>query len=168
MHTKAMQSFILAAMFCVGTFAGAQADGLVTFKQMSLETALKLAQGAMGHCRDGGYQVAVAVVNRSGDMQVMLREQFAGPHTPDTARRKGWTAVSFRTDTLSLAEETQAGSLASGIRFVDGALMLGGGVPVEAGGRIVGGVGVSGAPSGEIDDACARAGIESVIEDLEF
>lgn len=70
--------------------------------------------------------------------------------------------------TMELAEQTQAGSISSGVRFVTDALMLGGGVPVEAAGRIVGGVGVSGAPTGEMDDACARAGIDAIIEDIEF
>jgi len=146
----------------------ARADGLVTFQQLSPDTALKLAKAALDSCRENDLQVAVAVVNRSGDLQVILRDQYAGAHTPETARRKAWTSVSFREATLELAKDTQAGSIASGVRFVTDALMLGGGVPVEAAGRIVGGVGVSGAPTGDMDDACARVGIEAVIEDIEF
>ena len=77
-------------------------------------------------------------------------------------------AISFRTDTLQLAELSQAGQPQSGVRFVPGAVMIGGGVPVESGGSIVAGIGVSGAPGGEADDACSRTGIESIIDKLEF
>ncbi len=146
----------------------AQEGALVTFKNMSLGTAMELAQGALAACRKGGFQVAVAVVDRSGTVQVILKDRFAGLHTPETARRKAWTAVSFGTDTQSMATLTQPGELVFGTRQIPGALMLGGGVPVEAAGSIVGGVGVSGAPGGDSDDACARAGIEAVIDKLEF
>lgn len=143
-------------------------DALVEMKTMSPETALKLASASLKSCREQGFQVAVAVVDRMGVTQVMLRDRFAGAHTPDTAERKAWTAVSFREDTLALSESTQADSPQSGVRHVTNALMLGGGVPVEAGGSVVGGVGISGAPGGPQDDACARAGIDAISDDLEF
>lgn len=143
-------------------------DALISFRVLTPETALDLAQATLDTCRKQGYQVAVAVVDRSGTPQVMLRDRYAGVHTPDTASRKAWTAASFRTDTLGMVEETQAGKMQSGVRFVENALMLGGGVLVEADGSIVAAVGVSGAPSGDIDDTCARAGIEAIQEDLLF
>jgi uncharacterized protein GlcG (DUF336 family) len=148
--------------------ARAEEEGLVTFKLLTLETALALAEATLEECRDQGYQVAVVVVDRFGGTQVALRDRFAGAHTVDTARRKAWTAVSFRTDTLELSELTQAGQAQSGVRFVTGALMAGGGVPVQAAGSIVAGVGVSGAPGGEADDACARVGIEAITMMIEF
>ena len=98
----------------------------------------------------------------------MLRDRFAGPHTPETARRKAWSAVSFRTDTQELSKLSMAGQAQSGVRFVADAMMIGGGVPVEAAGSLVGGVGVSGAPGGEADDACARAGIEAIADKIAF
>ncbi len=148
----------------------AQADkhALVTFKSLTLETAMEVAEGALKACRDGGFQVAVAVVDRSGVLQVVLRDRFAGPHTPETARRKAWTAISFRTDTQQLAKLTQPGELVSATRDIEGALMLGGGVQILSAGSIVGGVGVSGAPGGDSDDACARAGIAAVEDKLAF
>ncbi|MEQ8357150.1 MAG: heme-binding protein [Kiloniellaceae bacterium] len=148
--------------------AGAQEDALITFSVMKPELTVKLAQAVMEACRAEGAQIAVAVVDRFGTLQMLLRDRFAGPHTPETARRKAWTAVSFRGDTLTLAENMKPGSEAYGANFITGALMLGGGVPVEAQGSIVGAVGVSGAPGGEMDDACARAGIEAIALDLEF
>lgn len=88
--------------------------------------------------------------------------------SPDTASRKAWTAVSFRSDTLSLAENTGPDSPQTGARQISGALLLGGGVPVMASGSIVGGIGVSGAPSGEADHKCAQAGISAVAAKLEL
>ena len=148
--------------------AHAQDDALVRFDVMKPEIALKLAQAALETCRRESTQVAVAVVDRFGVLQALVRDRFAGPHTPETARRKAWTAVSFRADTLSLSESTKPGSEAYGANFIGDALMLGGGVPVQAKGSIIGGVGVSGAPSGKIDDKCGRAGIEAVAADLSF
>jgi uncharacterized protein GlcG (DUF336 family) len=143
-------------------------EHLVTSKSLSPEMALKLARATMAACRKASLQVAVAVVDRSGVMQVMLRDRFAGPHTPETARRKAWTAVSFRTDTTQMAANTKAGMEASGARGVTGALMLGGGVMVRAGGALVGGVGVSGAPSGKLDEDCAKTAIAEIQADLDF
>ena len=147
---------------------GAEEKSLVTFKILTLDAAMELAQASLADCRKRGYQVTIAVVDRFGTVQVILRDRFAGPHTPETARRKAWTAISFRTDTLSLAGLTQAGKEPSGVRFVSEALMVGGGVPVEAAGSIVAGIGVSGAPGGAQDDACARAGIEAITDKEEF
>ncbi len=166
-----MKRIILSAAIIAGALATAnpsRAEGLVSFQQLSPGMALTLAQATLEACRSKDYQVAVAVVTRSGGLQVMLRDQFAGAHTPDTAHRKAWTAVSFRTSTLELAEDTQPGTPASGIRFISNALMLGGGVPIEASGSIVGGIGVSGAPSGEADNECALEGIEAIMDDIAF
>jgi uncharacterized protein GlcG (DUF336 family) len=143
-------------------------DALVPGNTLSPELALEIAQTSLKACRGEGYQVAVAVVDRAGVPQVMLRDRYAGPHTPDTAQRKAWTAVSFRADTLTLANNTQADSPQSGARMITNALMIGGGVPVQAAGMTVAGVGISGAPSGEADDRCARAGIDAVRGRLEL
>lgn len=143
-------------------------EALVSFSVMKPEVALDLATAAMERCRAEGAQVAVAVVDRFGVLQVLLRDRLAGAHTPETARRKAWTAVSFRQDTLTLAGAARPGGEAFGANYIDGALMLGGGVPVDAAGALVGGVGVSGAPGGAMDDDCARAGIAAVADRLAF
>lgn len=165
--TRIAASTLVMVACLLATKAHAE-QGLINFKVMSPETAFELARAALADCRKSGYQVAVAVVDRFGVVQVVLRDRFAGAHTPDTARRKAWTAVSFRVDTLTLARQTTSGSPQAGVRHVTDALMVGGGVPVEASGSIVGGIGVSGAPGGEADDACARAGVEAVLEKLVF
>lgn len=147
---------------------GQDSEALVRFNSMRPDLAVKLAQATLAHCRDGGYQVAVAVVDRFGQTQVVIRDRYAGAHTVDTATAKAWTAVSFRTGTLELDRGIEDGTLSKGLRDVPGALVLGGGVPVESAGSIVGGVGVSGAPGPEIDERCANAGIEAISEELDF
>ena len=93
---------------------------------------------------------------------------FAGPHTPATAVGKAWTAVSFRTNTTDLVGVTQPGMPQAGLRDLPGAIVLGGGVMVEAGGSLVGAIGVSGGPGGEADDACAKAAIAAIQDKLDF
>lgn len=162
----------LMALFTLLVFAAqparAEEQAMVSFKVLTPEVALELTQATLKSCRASGYQVAVVVVDRFGILQTAVRDQLAGPHTVETARRKAWTAISFRTDTVTMAEETQAGKEQSGVRHVPGALMVGGGVPVLAAGTVVAGIGVSGAPGGKLDDKCARDGINAIIEKLEF
>ena len=165
---KQLMIWLLFASCVSSITARADDEALVSYQAMTPETALELAKAALEDCREKGFQVAVAVVDRSGTLQVLLRDRYAGPHTISTARRKAWTAISFRTDTLQMAELTEAGKEASGVRFVDEAMMVGGGVMVRAAGSIVGGVGVTGAPGGPADDECAKAGIAAIQDDLDF
>ena len=139
-----------------------------TVRLLTPEAALKAAQAALAKCRDSGFQAAVAVVDRMGVVQVILRDRFAGPHTPAMASAKAYTAVSFRTNTTELAEATQPGRAQSGVRNRPGVAAVGGGLMIEAGGSLLGAIGVSGAPGGREDDACAAAGIAAIREDIEL
>jgi uncharacterized protein GlcG (DUF336 family) len=143
-------------------------EPVVAHKSLNPDVALDLARAALADCRQRGYQVAVAVVDRFGVAQVMLRDRFAGPHTPPTAAGKAWTAVTFRTNTTDLHAISQPGMMQAGIRNVPGAVILGGGMIVESGGSLLGAIGVSGAPGGEADDACAKAGIAAIQDKLDF
>lgn len=143
-------------------------DALVNYKLLSPELAIDLAKAALWDCRQRGYQVAVAVVDRFGVTQVLLRDRFAGPHTPPTATGKAWTAATFRTNTTALMSISEPGMMQAGIRNLPGAVILGGGMVVEAGGTLLGAIGVSGAPGGDADDACAKAGIAAVQDRLDF
>jgi uncharacterized protein GlcG (DUF336 family) len=151
---------------CAG--ARAAADASYTVKLLTPETALAAAQAAVAHCRKAGHQVAVAVVDRSGLTQVLLRDRFAGPHTLEVAPQKAWTAASFRMSSAALAAETQAGKPMSGIRATPRVMAIGGGQVIEAGGAVLGAIGVSGAPGGDADDACALAGIAAIADAIEF
>lgn len=159
---------LLAAAFAALALPAAAQDTFVEFKVLTPEYARRMAEAAMQHCREQGYQVGVTVVDRGGVPQVFLRDRFAGAHTVETSFRKAWTAVSFRTDTSDLAAQTQPGEPTFGIRQLSEALALGGGLMVGAAGTLVAGIGVSGAPSPELDDECARAGIDEIAADIAF
>jgi uncharacterized protein GlcG (DUF336 family) len=143
-------------------------EAIVTYKSMSPELALDLARGSLAECRKRGFQVSVAVTDRSGVTQVLLRDRFAGPHTVSTASGKAWTAVTFRTSTTELNAISQPGMMQAGIRNLPGTVVIGGGLTVEAGGSLLGAVGVSGGPGGDADEACAKAGIDAVRDRLDF
>jgi len=162
---KALRTAVLAGVALSGAV---HAQGTHQIKLMTPETALKAAQAALASCRKAGYQVAVSVVDRMGVAQVMLRDRYAGAHTPRMARSKAWTAVSFRTNTSELADATQAGKPQSGVRQLRGVAAVGGGLLIEASGSLLGAIGVSGAPGGEADDKCAAAGIAAIREDIEL
>jgi len=160
---------LAAAGLVFAAAASAQAAaGTHTIRVLTPEAALKATNAALAECRRQGYQVAVAVVDRSGLAQAMIRDRFAGAHTPETATNKAWTAVSFRTATTELARATQSGQPSSGIRQLPRFVGVGGGMPIEAGGSIVGGIGVSGAPNGDADDTCAKAGIAAIKDEIEM
>lgn len=161
---------LLAIALIAAAPAMAQEDEDATYQITGLKPdfAVKLAQAAMSYCRENGYQVGVAVTDRVGTLQVFMRDRFAGTHTVETAYRKAWTAVSFRTNTMELDEVTKPENEAYGIRFISQALPLGGGVMIESGGSMIGAVGVSGAPGADIDVECAEAGIEAIEDALGF
>lgn len=124
-------------------------------------------------CRKKGYFVAAAGVDRGGNVQALLRDKLAGPHTVQTAIRKAWTANSFRQSTADLAAFLRAGRIPHQVQHIPRALLVGGGLMIQVRGQTVGGIGVAGAPPGKsekdsIDGACAQAGIDSIMETLEM
>lgn len=160
-----MRCLAIASLLAVApAFA---ADATFTTKSLTPETALKAAQAALAKCRADGFQVSVAVVDRSGLTQVLLRDRFAGPHTVEIATNKAWSAVSFRTNTGELEKASRSGSMA-GIRHFPRMAAVGGGMMIQGGGSLFGAIGVSGAPGGDNDDTCAAAGIKAIADDLEF
>jgi uncharacterized protein GlcG (DUF336 family) len=169
MMNKRLNAMLCAALFFAAHALPVQAqDATHAVKMMTPETALKAAQAALKKCRDDGYQVTVAVVDRSGITQVVLRDRFAGPHTLRMAVDKAWTAVTFRTNTVDLDRVTQPGMQQSGIRHRPRVVVVAGGMMMEGAGALLGGIGVSGAPGGDRDDVCAKAGIAVIQSDLDF
>jgi len=143
-------------------------DAVVVYKSLSPEIALEAAQAAMKKCRDNGFQIAVAVVDRFGQPQVMLRDRFAGLPAPDTAASKAYTALSFRAATSDLAKSIRSGQLDSGLARLPHIAMLAGGLTIETGGTLLGGIGVSGAPGGDKDEECAKAGLDAIRDKIDF
>jgi uncharacterized protein GlcG (DUF336 family) len=146
----------------------AASPALITTSSLSPSTALAAAQAALQFCEAAGFQVAVAVVDRGGTLQVLLRNRLAGAHTVRASIDKAWTAASFRISTRELAEQTQPGLPMSGLRALPQVLAVGGGVPLWAAGSMVGAIGVSGAPGASADESCAVAATQAVATALEL
>lgn len=158
-------AWILAAALPLAAHAQ---QGSYASRSLTPEAALTAARAALEQCRKSGWQAAVAVVDRAGLTQVLLRDRFAGAHTIDGAMNKAWTAASFRQSTAALAAETQPGRPMSGVRALPRVFAAGGGLVIEAGGQTLGAIGVSGAPGGEADEQCAAAGIKAIADQIEF
>jgi uncharacterized protein GlcG (DUF336 family) len=142
----------------------AASQGPVTQRNLSLGLAKTIAEGALAECKSKGFNTAVAVVDRAGQIMVILRDEEATAQQAEMARRKAYTARMFRTTTLEFQKRTSEGAYAAQ-RDVADILALGGGVPIRVGNEVIGGVGSSGS-SQEQDDACAKAGIAKVADFL--
>ena len=138
------------------------AQGVVIQKNLSLGMAKAIAEGTIAACKAKGFNTSAAVVDRAGQVMVILRDEQATAQTVEMARRKAFTALMFRTSTLEFQKRTTDPAFAAQ-RDVADILALGGGVPIVVGTEIVGGVGSSGS-SQDMDDACARAGLAKVAD----
>jgi len=140
----------------------APAQGVVTERSLSLGLAKTIAEAALAECKSKGFNTTVAVVDRAGQLLVLLRDEKATAQQVEMARRKAYTARMFRTSTLEFQKRTNDPYYAAQ-RDISDILALGGGVPILAGTDVIGGVASSGS-SQEQDDACAKAGIAKVAD----
>ena len=155
----------LPAFLVLGLFATfpARADELPRESVLPLTTANKAILAAIEACRNDGYRVSVSVVDRAGVLRAMGRADGAGPHTVDSSRKKAYTAASLRRPTTELAELIAKVPALQPLGDInENMLMLGGGLPIEIGGEVVGGIGVGGAPGAHLDDACAQGGLDAI------
>jgi uncharacterized protein GlcG (DUF336 family) len=152
---------LMAIVLC----ADASAQGLVTQRNMSLGMAMTIAEATLNACKAGGFHTAAVVVDRGGQVLVMLRDEMATPQTAEMARRKAYTAVMFRSTTLEFQKRTAEDPTLAPQRQVADILALGGGAPIRVDKEIVGGVASAGSNQ-EQDDACAKAGIAKVADQL--
>jgi uncharacterized protein GlcG (DUF336 family) len=139
---------------------------VVSMKRLGLDFANELAQAAVADCRERGYQVTAVIVDRGSDVQVVLRDTLAAPQTIQLARDKANAVILSATDSSVLQRNRQ--DIRMELDHVEDLLVLAGGVQITAGGSWVGALGVSGAPGGDIDEACAKAALEKYQERLEF
>jgi uncharacterized protein GlcG (DUF336 family) len=137
-------------------------QGLITQRSLSLPMAKTIAEAALAACKEKGYNTAVAVVDRAGQVMVILRDEQATAQQVEMARRKAYTARMFRTTTLEFQKRTSDPAYAPQRELPD-ILALGGGVPIQVGNDVLGGVGSSGSNQ-ENDDACAKAGVAKVAD----
>src|SRR5262249_8730025 len=147
-----------AAILC--SRAGAQ--GLVMQRNLSLAMAKTIAEGTIAECKAKGFSTAAAVVDRAGQIMVILRDEQATAQTAERARRKAYTARMFRMTTLEFQKRTLEPGYAAQRQIAD-ILALGGGVPIQVGNDVIGAAASSGSTQ-EQDEACARAGIAKVAE----
>jgi uncharacterized protein GlcG (DUF336 family) len=154
--------FALIAV-ALGAPPAAATEELPRIASLTLALANKAAAAAVEKCRADGHRVSAAVVDHAGALKALQRADGAGPHTTDSSHKKAYTAFSLRRSTGQLAELMARVPALQALRDMnDRILILGGGLPIEIGGEVVGGIGVGGAPGAELDEACARAGLEAI------
>lgn len=163
-HLLKFSLIVLVSSVSTSVFAEDQ-PMLVTVKRMSMEVALTIAHKAIEACREEGIQIGVTVVDRNGLPQVMLRDVLASDLTMRISERKAYSALTFNLPTGQLEGRFKG---AYSVPSDEKMIVAQGGLPIRAAGHILGGVGVSGAPSGEIDEKCAKAGLQAVLDDLEM
>jgi uncharacterized protein GlcG (DUF336 family) len=154
---------IAAVLIALMPYAVPAADELPKEAVLPMSMAGKAIQASLDACKKDGYRVSVSVVDRAGVLRAMTRADGAGPHTVDSSRKKAYTAASLRRPTTELAELINKVPTLQALREMNNdVLFLGGGLPIEIGGEIVGGIGVGGAPGAHLDDACAQAGLDAI------
>ncbi|WP_172400368.1 GlcG/HbpS family heme-binding protein [Alcaligenes faecalis] len=156
-------SLLMALLFAAGA---AQAQGVLTEKNISLDLANRLAAETVKQCSAKGYNVSAAVVDRAGVLRALQRADQAGPHTVNASIDKAYTSASARSLTSAMLEGSQKNAGAANLGDIQGFLLLGGGVPVKVGNDTIGAIGVGGAPGGHLDEACAVAALETLKADL--
>src|SRR5581483_2033202 len=156
----------LAAMVALAAATPARAQGIIMHKDLTAATALAMAEAALETCTNTGYKVSVTVVDRQGETLVQVRGDNASPHTVENSRRKAYTARTFGISTAEFADRVRADPLRWAQTTLPGIIALAGALPIKAGADVVGAIGVSGSPGGEKDEACAKAAIDKVADQL--
>ena len=161
MDRFAWSSFVLIAFIGMTTIGAA--EELPREATLPLTLATKAAMAAVEKCTKDGYKVTAAVVDKAGGLKALLRTDGAGPHTTDSSRKKAYTAASLGRSTSELGELIVKMPHLQALREMnDNVLILGGGLPIQIGNDMVGGIGVGGAPGTHLDDACAQAGLDAI------
>jgi len=160
---------IAAVSAMTALFVGPTATRLALAEELPKESILPLGvankaiHAALEACKKDGYRVSASVVDRAGVLRAMGRADGAGPHTVDSSRKKAYTAASIRRATTELADLINKIPTLQGLRDMNSEILIvGGGLPIEIGGEMVGGIGVGGAPGAHLDDACAQEGLDAI------
>ena len=163
-----MRGLIASAAIAAALFGAVRAEAqLLNRKDISQAQAFAIVQGAIAECRKTGSEITIAVVDRAGAPKMMVAPDNANPHNWELARRKAYTARTFRRSSLEFAQRSAPGQEQAGQRDLEDVIALGGGVPIMVGMDVVGGVGVSGSNGGQaMDEACAKAGVAAIAAQL--
>jgi uncharacterized protein GlcG (DUF336 family) len=144
----------------------ADAQTLITERNISFNAALDAANAALAQCRKDGHHVTVTVLDRSGRTRVVLHDDGASPHTIENSLRKTYTALTFRQPSGDAGKRFTSNPAGAGFLYLDKVTTIEGGLPIRAGNEVVGSIGVSGAPTGDRDAVCAQAGIDRIAKGL--
>ena len=167
MNNVRQKIYVFAVLLlCQLPVVPAIAGDVVNVKLMTLELARDVAQGAIDACRKDGYQVSVVVADRSGRTQIVMRDVFANQYMTQLARGKANAVILSNTSSGELRKNRA--DIADELNLLDDLLVLDGGLPIQVAGSLIGAVGVSGAPGGDKDAACAQQGIDAVQERRDF
>jgi uncharacterized protein GlcG (DUF336 family) len=137
---------------------------LIARKDLSLATAKTIAEGALAECQRRGYATSVVVVDRAGATVISMRSDDAGPHTMENARRKAYTALTFKMTTADFVKEMATRPVRREQTTLPGVIAIDGGVPLKIGKDVIGGVGLSGSPG--VDEECVMAGVDKIKDEL--
>ncbi|WP_442755754.1 GlcG/HbpS family heme-binding protein [Methylocystis sp. JAN1] len=164
MNSRSLWFSALALAAAASSVTPAQAE-LLTLKALSTSTALSIAQTAYDACVQQGYHVSVTVVGLEGQPLISLRGDGASPHTIENSLRKAYTSRTFRVASGEFAQRVKDNPT-SGQLHLTNVVAAQGALPIKAGDTVIGAVGVSGAPGGDKDEACAKAGVDKVADQL--
>jgi uncharacterized protein GlcG (DUF336 family) len=154
----------LASTFACALAAPASAE-LLSHKDLTASIAITIAQTAIETCKANGYSVSATVVGRNGEVIVQVRGDDTGPHTVENSFRKAYTARTFRAPSGALVDRVKADPTL-GLIHLTNVIANQGALPIKIGDEVIGAAGASGAPGGEKDEACVKAGIEKVADML--
>ena len=157
---------LLTAAVLAGATPRAVHAQVLTVRDISLQLARTIADASIAQCKTDGFDVSVAVVDRAGDLKLLLRADTSNPHNADLARRKAYTARTFGVTSTEFRNRTSGASELEGQRYLAEVVPLGGGLPIVAGTERIGGLGLSGAPDQAADEKCARAGLAAAAASL--
>jgi uncharacterized protein GlcG (DUF336 family) len=162
-----MMKRLLLSALCAALFASqAHAQGLLQRHRIPADLAVQAVAAAVAKCASEGYAETSVLVDADGVQQAALRGDTAGVHTLDSAFSKAYTAASFKTDTTALVDRSKTTPVLANLFKLPHLLLLGGGIVIKVGDEVVGAIGAAGAPGGNLDDACARAGVDKIKNQL--
>lgn len=162
---KLHRAMMACAAVCVGMAAAPANAQLLSHKDLTASIAIEIAQTAIATCKANGYAVSVTVVGRSGEIILQVRGDETGPHTFENSFRKAYTARTFRAPSGALVERLKADPTL-GLIHLSNVIANQGALPIKVGDDVIGAAGASGAPGGEKDEACIKAGLDKVADHL--
>ena len=162
-----MRSVTLAVLASASMLAAAPASAQEpqVEKNISMAMAMAVMQGTLDQCTKDGFKVSVVIVDKAGNVAASVKGDGTNPHTMEFARLKAYTART-RGQTSAATQKQMEDPAFAFLKQIPGVVGIGGGVPIKAGNELIGGVGVSGAPGGEKDEACVKAALDKVADQL--